>query len=253
MGSWYETCGVSNLPIMDDDEVVLFILEKTNISRGFKINSFMKTTDLYDPICLPIFGKYTGYGDIKDIIDEDDLVYNHMINLLQLNPEFNKEVLSVNNIEDLISQIERDSFNNLNFMLVHKKLYSELVDTVNNQKSYYNETTTKKEELFNTINDYKTNDELNNLSNELLYSNIGLPNDYIDCTDGRFEYYRDPSLINEKFKNKFVDYISFYEVMATSRIMWTPQIGSQDMEIELPRIIADFMVETTNRFLDEEY
>lgn len=67
MGSWNQTCGISNLPITYETEVVgLFT------SRNFStpITTMFRPSAVWAPIFLPIFGKYNDYGDITDIIED---------------------------------------------------------------------------------------------------------------------------------------------------------------------------------------
>ena len=61
MGCWNETCMVSNLPIESEDEVVLFVLDRT---AGAHVPSTYPS-DQWTPLSTPIFGKYDSYGCIK--------------------------------------------------------------------------------------------------------------------------------------------------------------------------------------------
>jgi hypothetical protein len=57
MGSWYKTCGLSNMHIRDDDEVMVFVLEKNNdqTDRCY-------STAFWSPCLLPFYSKYGDYG-----------------------------------------------------------------------------------------------------------------------------------------------------------------------------------------------
>lgn len=65
MGSWTETCGISNMPVNDGDEVVLIYLKQNQFrksdreaSRGVYPGHF------YAPATLPLYGTYADYGSV---------------------------------------------------------------------------------------------------------------------------------------------------------------------------------------------
>ena len=57
MGSWYKTCGLSQMAICDYDEVMVFVLEKNNdqTDRCY-------STAFWSPSLLPFYAKYGDYG-----------------------------------------------------------------------------------------------------------------------------------------------------------------------------------------------
>ena len=57
MGSWYKTCGVSGLHIVDGEEVMVFALEK-NTDQTERCYS----TAFWAPAMLPFYAKYADYG-----------------------------------------------------------------------------------------------------------------------------------------------------------------------------------------------
>lgn len=61
MGSWYKTCGVSNLHIRDNDDVMVFVLEKNtdDTDRCY-------STAFWKPLMLPFYAKYGDYGKGDD-------------------------------------------------------------------------------------------------------------------------------------------------------------------------------------------
>ena len=73
MGCWNKTCGLTNLPIKDGDEVYVFILEQSPDSNHCYSNH------LYSPLIKPFLARYndygagdecTGYEEILEIISE---------------------------------------------------------------------------------------------------------------------------------------------------------------------------------------
>jgi len=57
MGSWYKTCGLSQMAVRDDDEVMVFVLEK-NLDETDRCYS----TAFWAPSLLPFYSKYGDYG-----------------------------------------------------------------------------------------------------------------------------------------------------------------------------------------------
>lgn len=57
MGSWYKTCGVSQLHIRDNDEVMVVVLEQStdDTARCY-------STAFWKPLMLPFYAKYGDYG-----------------------------------------------------------------------------------------------------------------------------------------------------------------------------------------------
>ena len=60
MGSWYKTCGLSNLHITPGTPVYVFVMEET------RDNSDCYTTSLFRPVLLPFESKYNDYGGGED-------------------------------------------------------------------------------------------------------------------------------------------------------------------------------------------
>ncbi len=61
MGCWNETCAVSNLHILNQQEVAMFLLVENIEKRSFCYNNA-----LYDFIPLPFYGKYNDYGAAQE-------------------------------------------------------------------------------------------------------------------------------------------------------------------------------------------
>jgi hypothetical protein len=61
MGSWYKTCGVSNLHIRDHDEVMVFVLEQNR-----DLTDRCYSTAFWKPLMLPFYSKYGDYGRGED-------------------------------------------------------------------------------------------------------------------------------------------------------------------------------------------
>lgn len=57
MGSWNKTCGLSNLPIMANESVYVWVLQ-----RNHNRTSQCETSWLYSPVSLSFMAKYNDYG-----------------------------------------------------------------------------------------------------------------------------------------------------------------------------------------------
>jgi len=110
MGSFSVSCGVSGLNIENGEDVVLFILNKKRFDKADFLFDYI--TDIYEPLYLPIFGKYDEYGGLYDIIEKES------IKILE-----NKTSLSIQKfIEDMI-----DKNNEYFFMFVNRDIYNSIL------------------------------------------------------------------------------------------------------------------------------
>lgn len=142
MGSWNETCGISNLPIMRNDEIVLFLLE--NKCRGSILDcmDLSSPNSFFEPI-FPIFAKYNDCGKYIGIGEKNrELVLYTLKNKFK-NKEYicKKDSFNINNftIEEFISLVKDGYvFNNalfgeesqMSYMLMHKDVYDKVMNLV---------------------------------------------------------------------------------------------------------------------------
>jgi hypothetical protein len=61
MGCWNQTCGLSQLHIRANQDVVVFALVKNN-----GVDSLCYTTPFYAPVMMPFYAKYNDYGGAED-------------------------------------------------------------------------------------------------------------------------------------------------------------------------------------------
>lgn len=75
MGSWYKTCGISNLYITGYEKVLVFVLEQ-------KASQYEKsyTTSFFRPVLLPFYSTYADYGEGKD---SHGIGYQYIMNALK--------------------------------------------------------------------------------------------------------------------------------------------------------------------------
>lgn len=66
MGCWNGTCGISNLPILDGEDVLFhIIINNTNNRR--QANTYHYHNDPFIPLSFPMIGKYNEYGSVCNI------------------------------------------------------------------------------------------------------------------------------------------------------------------------------------------
>ena len=142
MGSWYATCGVSNLPILDNDETVLFILEGRHQNVLLGSDGFCYADTFFEPI-LPLFAKYYDYGDFETIHDKNkDVVCEYVRNRFKHKTYIcKKENVDLENIEIeefvklvkegyIYKKIYFDEYAPVGYMLVHKDIYEKLMNSI---------------------------------------------------------------------------------------------------------------------------
>jgi hypothetical protein len=86
MGCWNETCGITNLPIvLNDDVVVIVIRENEKYPGTISSKKYGSVCDEWSPVGLPIFGKYNDYGGVFKI--NKDEFYNDLFEELNSSNE----------------------------------------------------------------------------------------------------------------------------------------------------------------------
>lgn len=74
MGSWYGTCGVTQLPLVGEEIVCLPIVQRKTTYSG---SDFCYNNEVWEPCGIPIFGTYDDYGQIAP---DDDQGPVHLFN-----------------------------------------------------------------------------------------------------------------------------------------------------------------------------
>lgn len=263
MGSWHETCGITQLPIQEGEDVALFILEEY---KGYvsEKNGFTASHHLYNPIGPPVFGRYNEYGTIDNISDDGNLIYKHMIKKLKTEYELieiganktivlSNETRDINSINEIVKLLERGLIKGIKFMLVHMELYDELVYKIGEQKIvelsefiYTSENINRKntkfrDKIMGDIQDYENIVKSNkNLPMFILEDQL-IENYYFKYTNDYLNYYRNEQLFKESFKKRMCKFIIFDYIMNSARKLWVPQsgAGSQTLAFDISGIIAD--------------
>lgn len=136
------TCGLSNLPINKDDEVVAFLLKEKSLT-DLKGGHFLNIDDLYSPISAPIYARYDGYGSIKHInLKYKDLIttqvkswfdYNVTRDVLTFKENSSSINLETASLEDLVYEFERGNV----IQMANKETMSLYQDSGEFHKGYY--------------------------------------------------------------------------------------------------------------------
>lgn len=119
MGSWDETCGVSNLNIQEGDRVRLLILERSQDTLKHNAG-FSYADSLWKPRYLPVVGYYNSYGTIENIVKglNTQIITADAVSSLGW--------MGYVTIETLLEDIERDR-TQLGQMFVHEDVYQHMV------------------------------------------------------------------------------------------------------------------------------
>lgn len=95
MGSWNETCFLSNLAIEGGDPVVGFLVAIHHYTDQNPYLGSHYATDTGSPFGLPFYGKYNSYGTIEDF------------DVNSIAAKYNKHILGAEDFSEVLSRIER--------------------------------------------------------------------------------------------------------------------------------------------------
>jgi len=257
MGSYNGTCGISQLPIVYSERVVLLFLKRQKYADT-NGGGFCYSTNQYEPICPVIHGTYNDYGSIEDI--EDNIVSQSVYKLFIDNwgsdftlnneeierGEYFNEPSKPTNIEELINMVNRGCLNEIGFMNLHEELYNLVISEIGNRRCYnksYNfrqkfinlyeefiEKCNEFEEPFKSYYKYDSNFGGHFKEENKLFLNIILEND------------------DMVLWNSMIDLFILKTVMEFTRKLFIPQAGagSQNTELYLHRIIGEYCIKQEN-------
>lgn len=262
MGCWKATCGLSNLPINENDEVVAFLLKEKSLGdlRG---GQFSDTNDLFIPISAPIFGRYDGYGCVKDI----ERKYSDLI-LEQVKSFFKEDSLdsklsikndssSINidtaSLEDIIYEFERGNvienasreiielYNQsgefhrgyyfTGLILFHRDIFDKLI-SLKSSSDLYQENYKLAENLEQIdINNESENEALEILLNQIIFKSR-LPRSEIKYFDVYVYWYKKAKevRINKELLDFLRDGLLISNIMSSLNKPWMPQVLSSQLD-----------------------
>lgn len=151
MGCWNGTCGISHLPILNGEKVVLFPIKRTQYART-NSGGYVYPHDQFAPISIGVHGDYNDYGGIENITKNGDVVFESLMSatdyrgsLLQpIKKELDRhQSLGGKNekpqdAEELFNEfIERGIYEGIGFMMIRKEIYDTIIDNLDKQKQKY--------------------------------------------------------------------------------------------------------------------
>ena len=259
MGSYNGTCGISQLPILSGDRVVLLFLKHQKYAE-IGMGGFCYSTNQYKPLCPVIHGRYDDYGSIEEI--EDNIVSQTIFDMFIKNwgIEFTlnekeidrgkhfKEPIKPTNIKELTDMIARGCLNEIGFMMMHEELYNLVISEIGNRQCYSKPFIFKQKYINisqDFINKYKESDES--------------LKDLHKYTSDFGRYFRDESslfldiLVKQNdtiLLNSMIDLIMLRTVMEFTRKLFIPQAGagSQSNELYLYKMIGEYCIKKEKNY-----
>lgn len=263
MGCWNETCFLSNLPIVDSDEVKVFILME---SKEIKSKPCCHT-DNYVPICLPFDAKYNEYGGVKEVVVSEHTEYL-INNLAIINSDGTKYIYK--SMEQFIEDIIRGTIKmrhafderTLTVAYAHKRIYnqitvySKITVPQNANKNLQSCLIEKYDDIKKYIVDlYKLENSRDTMDmyyhqqkRDFIKDNLygtGYTNSiYFPCWTLLSSVHILETMLDD-FITEFIDFIAFDMALAKSRIGYLSisGAGSQSTSIAIQKIIAEFILE----------
>lgn len=106
MGCWNGTCGITQLPILAGDDVVLFFIGQPKTDESVA-GGFCYSTGMWAPMSLPFYGKYSDYGTVQDIPDDWharyflDILRDHVVEREQGKNPYHQQAVTVADLTDM--------------------------------------------------------------------------------------------------------------------------------------------------------
>lgn len=230
MGSFNKIGFYSNIPITEMNDIVLFICADSLINT--KDSSPVGINSLYEPISLPIYGKYNSYGCICNI-EKDE-------NVISIEKSFNIS------IEELIESIDYCSFCTYNDILQKEKTNYIFEGYVKNYKNILNKiidktiiysSTLDNVSLFLTMEHKSVFDKIKNFERNDTYAKIidkilNLLNDENNLKRNIFNYFivKD-DLTTKEYYNDLRNNISYNEAYKKHIEKYTEIIPHNDYKL----------------------
>lgn len=257
MGSWNQTCGLSNLPIGYNDPVTVFLLEPGHERMG--AGGYCYSDDVFRPLFIPLVGRYNDYGGVEDIQPGSEIVlalFQKKLAKRRAKAGSTKQVVKPNlwieedkydkstfeTMEELVKIIERGRLNcrdfsgtegTWGFVMFHTHIYQAMIDRLSSRVPYNQNRTFGELSLAKykqLIADRKKNPDVFWMSDDfrgVTGMMSGLSSELLEMM---FEYNT-----VEEAAEICTEHILIREVMALLRKGWMPQAGqgSQNSEYAL--------------------
>ena len=262
MGCWNETCFMSHLTIHINDETVVFILAPSLDVDKEGVTCYHD--DKYVPLSFPIAGKYDDYGGLEAIQNKErhERILNKVNKYFTENDEgdgfvpyefttletFLRDIVSRHVYIALSGRRKR----RLMLAYIHKQLYLDLLNNMANRIPY-NQTepinTLYLRRVSEALVAYKSVKEEYGLSLGTFCETAHLnPSKYRHLEKIADEYWETN---DAQITRSFADFLLWNQVMMHSRIGYCINSGcaGQDSEYAIPRIIANFIMSESEKYL----
>lgn len=238
MGSWYETCGLTQLPIKEGEEVVVIFIQKhTHILQSYW-SALSNPTDLYTPISLPEAGIYNDYGRVKG------------------NPMLNGKIERVQAREDAENQAP------VGYVMYLKEAYDKVLDEIKSRDTYVEQL---KEDMKKVVDakaallvetdktariqkEFRFYDEIQNGELNRILRFFGSYNrNFRPILDQAAE--KNDAVMQDKM----IDLYLFEMALELMRKAWLPSCGkgSQYQEYYLPALLGEFTQQKKQQAIDD--
>lgn len=238
MGCWNGTCMITQLPIKDNEPIVIIPITK---AADVALDHCCYSSTYFKPLPIVLHGRYDDYGCANEITG-DTKQFIDIINRLGEYTESDIESYYKKDygdrdeplIEKYLRFVERNNCSKINFIMIHKEIYDKL--KTYNGFFYSIESTINETYLYNNI-DTLLNDTEFKSADRSYFSSFGLRYD-------GFANIRVAGATKESIK----EIMCITSTLGLLRKMWMPQTGAGcQSEIEEPhRIICDFYDEYIN-------
>lgn len=266
MGSFNATCMLSNLPIFHHEEVVLYLI-KQNTRKDFwsddahNPNGYFDPTDLFTPVCMPIYGKYNGYGMIESITDDSKKVFLTYIDFLTKTGILHND--DVNYSKDIYGILNffmsSKFFYRINFIFMKRSIHDNLIYDLESTVDF----------LGNSSVHYEINQEFNIVEQKILKltkenpqrqrcgdikinvietSKVFNCTKYFGITGVDYNWFLVEELFNKSdnyalLKKFLIKLIEINKVLKMTRKIWVPQggNGSQSQHFSLIERLSNYI------------
>lgn len=244
MGCWNGTDFITQLPIFEDQEVVLFLIKKK--MKTIPTDSMCYHNEMFKPFPVLLYGKYDDYGAINEVTGDLDLFYEIIEKELDI---------TENDVEDLCKKHYGGYENNekanaylrymhnydkekdIDFVLMHKALFDKLKDV----DDFYDGKEKVVNEYYNKLNIHKIEKELQKQG--LSQFEIRVKLFEIDMSSSNMSFVNIKNLKSENVNKDTISHILSIEcAMIPLRKFWFPQsgAGSQCMIDDVHKSVLDF-------------
>jgi len=225
MGCWNETCGLSGLAIGYGESVALVVTRRfTQYPPDFRFPD-----SIFEPVGFPVYGTYDDYGSVEDVENESQVI-----------EAFGGE-------PDVLKHIERGEFLENSYaysqLMFKRDIFDQVVEAVGNQvpsypvtevRSYMQQYTEMHEGLSSLdFDDWRSVHDFEMKSRSAILTN-------------NIRRYQPFVKYNARERAK-IDVLD--RALRMMRLSWVPRAGagSQDMETELPTLVAKYVINEAER------